>query len=131
MDDLFSRAVASVNKKSDGVFCYDAAMENSPETMLVLTDVAEERLDQRRRHGTQYLPDGTGEAWDDVEREAAQHRCDVASRSGAVSWRLVLEEEVAEAFAETDPAALRAELVQVAAVAVQWIEALDRRSRPR
>lgn len=33
----------------------------------------------------------------------------------------VLVEEVAEALAEGDPARLRRELVQVAAVTVQWI----------
>lgn len=37
-------------------------------------------------------------------------------------------EEVLEAFAEADPDRLRAELVQVAAVATKWIQALDRRS---
>jgi hypothetical protein len=36
-------------------------------------------------------------------------------------------EEVREAMAESDPAKLRVELVQVAAVSVAWIEALDRR----
>lgn len=46
----------------------------------------------------------------------------------AEAWRHILDEEVAEALAETDPERLRAELVQVAAVAVQWIEALDRRA---
>lgn len=36
--------------------------------------------------------------------------------------------DYAEALAESDPARLRAELVQVAAVAVCWIEAIDRRA---
>ena len=36
-------------------------------------------------------------------------------------------EEVAEAFAEADVRRLRAELVQCAAVAVKWVEAIDRR----
>lgn len=40
----------------------------------------------------------------------------------------MLLEEVAEAFAESDDARLRAELVQVAAVAQAWIESIDRRS---
>jgi hypothetical protein len=43
----------------------------------------------------------------------------------------VLDEEVWEAFAESDPAKLRAELVQVAAVAFRWIEALDARKGER
>ena len=35
-----------------------------------------------------------------------------------------------EAFAENDPGALRTELIQVAAVAVKWAQALDRRDQP-
>ena len=38
-------------------------------------------------------------------------------------------EEVAEAFEEHDPARLRSELVQVAAVAVAWVEKIDRDAR--
>jgi hypothetical protein len=43
------------------------------------------------------------------------------------SWFAILMEEVYEAFAETDPAKQRKEMIQVAAVAVQIIECLDRR----
>ena len=43
------------------------------------------------------------------------------------SWALVLLEEVLEAMHEDDVERLRAELVQVAAVAVRWIGALDAR----
>lgn len=43
-------------------------------------------------------------------------------------WSLILLEEVYEALAESDPAKLRAELIQVAAVAASWIENIDRRS---
>lgn len=104
-------------------------MERTAETESVLEDVAAERARQRARHGKQTLPDGTGsEPWDEADRDAARLRCDRAALAGSLSWRLVLEEEVAEALAETDPELLRAELVQVAAVAVQWIEALDRRA---
>jgi hypothetical protein len=39
----------------------------------------------------------------------------------------VLNEEVAEAFAESDPAKLRAELLQVAAVCAAWIYDIDTR----
>ena len=44
---------------------------------------------------------------------------------GTVTWRDILTEEVFEAYAEDDPAALRAELIQVAAVAVKMIDAID------
>ncbi|MDR0731531.1 MAG: hypothetical protein LBF63_07675 [Treponema sp.] len=41
-------------------------------------------------------------------------------------WSNILMEEVCEAFAETEPEKQREEMVQVAAVAVQIIECLDR-----
>ena len=46
-----------------------------------------------------------------------------------LTWGPILVEEVSEALeaaASESPAALRAELVQVAAVAVAWIDCLDR-----
>lgn len=99
-------------------------------TQRALDDVAAERDRQRSKWGQQTLPDGTGgEPWDQIERDTARQRCDQAMQAGQLQWRHVLEEEVAEALAETDPTALRAELVQVAAVAVQWVEALDRRKK--
>jgi hypothetical protein len=60
--------------------------------------------------------------------EHAKAMTDAAAEAGVVTWRDILHEEVCEAFAETDPEALRAELVQVAAVAVKWVEAIDRRA---
>lgn len=46
------------------------------------------------------------------------------------TWWHILREEVFEAAAEDNPAALRAELIQVAAVAVKMIDALDAKERP-
>ena len=46
---------------------------------------------------------------------------------GRGTWRHILAEEVAEAYAETGDA-LSTELVQVAAVAVQWRAAQSRRN---
>ncbi len=45
--------------------------------------------------------------------------------------RHILLEEVHEALAEDDPTRLRAELLQVAAVAVCWVEAIEQRGLPR
>jgi hypothetical protein len=44
-----------------------------------------------------------------------------------LTWRDILLEEVYEAFAETDSDRLREELIQVAAVALSWVDAIDRR----
>ncbi|MFL6073022.1 MAG: hypothetical protein ACJ73S_06445 [Mycobacteriales bacterium] len=92
----------------------------------VLADVATERAAQDARWGPQDPPDGTGPAYAG-EADALREACGAAFRDGAGSWRHILAEEVAEAFAEDDPDRLRAELVQVAAVAVKWIQALDGR----
>ena len=96
--------------------------------MTVYDDILEERIRQHRKHGDQaHLPDGTGGLLRQIESSNRQGECDRATARGTVTFALILAEEVAEALAETDPAKLRAELVQVAAVAVQWVEAIDGR----
>ena len=60
----------------------------------------------------------------------AQEAVEEAAMAGCLSWAAILQEEVSEAVeagGEGDQVALRKELVQVAAVAVAWIEAIDRR----
>lgn len=66
---------------------------------------------------------------------AAKASCDAAAREGDATWADILVEELCEAIEaaalhDCAPsaerlAALRGELVQVAAVAVKWIERLD------
>jgi hypothetical protein len=98
-------------------------------------DVDAERQAQLAKWGEQRHPDGTGPrtaSWGallhaDEAAAAARNRCQRAAGRGDLTWRHVLNEEVAEAFAESDPAALRAELVQVAAVCAAWISDLDQR----
>ena len=53
---------------------------------------------------------------------------DANAKSGGLSWRDILLEEVHEALAESDPAALRTELIQCAAVIQAWLWELDSRS---
>lgn len=45
---------------------------------------------------------------------------------GRLTWRHILAEEVMEAMGESNPASLRKELIQVAAVAVAMVESIDR-----
>jgi len=92
----------------------------------VLTDIRAERARQDAKWGEQNHPDGTGRSGDPLVAEVVKADCDRAARDGTLTYRHILNEEVCEAFAETDPAKLRAELVQVAAVTVAWIEKLDR-----
>lgn len=99
---------------------------DTPRLTGVYAEVHAERAAQDEKWGEQNHPDGTDHAYS-AYREAARDMCDMRFRAGIGTWKDILAEEVAEAHAETDPAALRAELIQVAAVAVAWIEAIDRR----
>ncbi|XVU25784.1 hypothetical protein ACQPZJ_01630 [Actinoplanes sp. CA-054009] len=95
--------------------------------LLVLAEIAAERAAQDEQWGEQNHPDGTEflSYWTDaqVAREASQK----ADAGGMLTWGHVLR-EVYEALAEAAPADVRHKLVQVAAVAVAWIEAIDRRT---
>lgn len=115
-------------------------------TQAVLCEVYAERQRQTAKHGDQaHLPDGTGPttwlrrlptlyirsaradrlaAWAKARTKAASQN---EGGDGSITFEHILTEEWAEALAEDDPARLRAELIQVAAVAVQWVEAIDRR----
>lgn len=118
-----------------------------------LDEVKDELQRQDAKWGEQNRPDGTGadvvpligvwinlpghdtaglEDYDaDEIAHAAKQACDSAARYGKVTWRDILLEEVFEALAEEGATALRAELIQVAAVAVQWAQAIDRREAGR
>jgi hypothetical protein len=103
-------------------------------TRRVLDEVYAERAHQDAKWGVQDHRDGTGPqveilaAWSAASlATVARDNCQRQAEMGIVSWLDVLGEEVAEALAEDDPAKLRAELVQVAAVAAAWVEAIDRR----
>lgn len=97
--------------------------------MTVLQEIQEERARQDAKWGEQNHPDGTGiSPWDQQSADFARLRCQSNFNLNRGTWRDVLSEEVAEAYAESDPARLREELIQVAAVATQWVEAIDRRN---
>jgi len=112
-------------------------------TSRVLTDIRKERVAQDERWGEQNHPDAAEQRWNlsypslarPEERreqfrlvaEAWKARNAQAVEDGTLDWAGILAEEVFEALAESDPALLRAELVQVAAVAVCQIEHIDRR----
>lgn len=61
----------------------------------------------------------------------AKYLCELAAERGETTWGHILVEEVAEAIeaaTQESTQLLREELVQVATVAVAWVEAIDRRS---
>ncbi|WP_354643924.1 hypothetical protein [Kitasatospora camelliae] len=86
-----------------------------------------ERARQIARFGDQRHHDGTGLPIDQYSAHRYRDLADRNTAAGVLTWRNVLLEEVHEALAETEPCALRAELVQVAAVCAAWIHDLDRR----
>jgi hypothetical protein len=94
----------------------------------VLGEIAAERARQDEKWGEQNHPDGTGDYPEIIDADVARMACEGAAEGGYLDWLHILREEVAEAFAESAPDKLRAELVQVAAVAVAWVEAIDRRT---
>ncbi|OSC76488.1 hypothetical protein B5180_01655 [Streptomyces sp. BF-3] len=100
----------------------------SDTTNAVLAEIATERAAQDAIFGQQDLPDGTGSNAFFREAHESRRLCDRAFSNGEGTYRHVFLEEVYEALAESDPAKLRAELVQAVAVGVKWIEAIDRRS---
>ncbi len=103
--------------------------ENKIITILsVLDEVRDERFRQHAKWGEQNFPDGTCETHIPFMLKAKQ-AAEKAFDAGKLTFRHLLAEEAMEAFCEEDPAKLRAELIQVAAVAVQWIEAIDRRKK--
>jgi hypothetical protein len=102
-----------------------ASVEDAPELLEICTE-------RNRQRGMGHLdahdmPDGTGADKPPLETGSwvssgtvMRHVCERAFREGRGTWAHVLLEEVAEAIDETDPDRLRAELIQVAAVAVRW-----------
>jgi hypothetical protein len=98
--------------------------------------VAIEGIDERARQDVRWgesnhpdLPAGVAHpcAWFGIpSADAARRRCEDAFRRGIGSLAHILLEEVSEAIEVAgDPEKLRAELVQ--AVAIKWIETIDRR----
>ena len=105
-------------------------------THRVLAEVRDERRHQDAKWGEQNHPNGTGEDWNwctgqgagHIQRLADEKRdtCERHFGNGTGSYADILTEEFYEALAESDPARLREELIQVAAVAVAWVEKIDR-----
>ena len=108
----------------------------------VLEQVMEERRRQVARYGhNEHLEDGTGPDVDwlrpftdtqpvpatrvqvGFRHEYERHE----RRNGKPTWMHLVREEVAESFQESDPERLEAELIQVAALCVSWIEKLHQR----
>lgn len=96
----------------------------------VLRLVFDERQRQIKKWGVQNHRDGTGSGLLDTRNaNDARRECDrMHYEMHDVSWLHILQEEFLET-AETETVDdLKKELVQLAAVAVAWVEAINRRS---
>lgn len=108
-------------------------------TMAVLQEVIRERVRQTEKYGDNAdLEDGTGPEtrWllpfttassSVIEDELRADYEDFEEDAGKPTWVHLIREEVAEAFQERDPKRLAAELIQVAALCVSWVEKIDAR----
>lgn len=117
-------------------------IEGAPtcQTDQVLADVRAERARQFAQYGTnedlelgmgptvRWLAPYTPHDALHVERTLRQDYEDKERFHGKPTWMSLIREEVAEAFSEGDPAKLRAELLQVAALAVSAVEKMDARA---
>lgn len=103
------------------------ALDRAATTAVVL-DILAERERQEAKWGPQSWPFGTGGDFFVKMAKYARQECDEESTMGRTTWQLILTEEFFEAMAETDPVSLREELIQVAAVAVQIVEDIDRKT---
>lgn len=92
----------------------------------ILHEIADERIRQDDKWGEQNHPDGTDTKWA-VVADGMRAKCESKTRDGKLTFRDIFEEEIWEAYGEEDPELLRAELIQAAAVLVNWIGAIDRR----
>lgn len=105
----------------------------SSELAGVLVEIAEERARQEELWGEQNHPVLSSSPNTFVARRSHAARADVFKRrndrrakESNLAWDDIILEEVYEALAEEDPARIRAELVQAAAVVVNMIQGLDR-----
>lgn len=102
----------------------------------IVTDVLDERKRQDSKWGVQSHPDAPPPPYPVTHTlgipsaAVARTMCQQAFKHGRGSWGHILNEEHSEVHEEagkSDPATLRTELIQLAAVALAWVEDLDRR----
>lgn len=111
----------------------------------ITEEILGERLRQHAKWGQQNHPNGTGEKTTPVAEIVrgpanaivnrhyafglayqAKSATDRHAKEGKLTYADIFLEEVFEALAEDDPEKLRTELIQCAAVAVAWVEKIDR-----
>lgn len=105
----------------------------TPGVRAFAEEIDAERQRQLQKFGEQHHPDMVGDPGTQCDRrgsfaERAAYYREVNSSENTLDWTGILLEEVYEAVAEADPAKIRAELLQVAAVCQAWVHDLDSRT---
>lgn len=101
----------------------DAIAEYSP----ILGDVWAERVRQIEKFGEQHREDGADPMTYGPIAARSRENFQNAEANGGATWHRALNGPFFESVSETDPAMLRASLVELAAVACAWIEDIDSR----
>lgn len=121
--------------KVDRVLTSEQVKAQCEASTPAMGDIICERLRNRARWSVQDHPSVHGTPhgmpntfiYDIPGEKRAKALCEGKARRGTITWTDILLEEFAEAVDAPDDIARRAELVQVAAVALAWIECIDRR----
>lgn len=93
----------------------------------ILDEILAERRRQHELHGDQtHLPMGEVTTLDHQRLTTARRNHDHAVIDGTLTFRHILDEEFCEVLAAETIAEMRAELVQVAALCQQVLEAIDK-----
>jgi len=104
--------------------------EATPKMVGIAAEIVEERQRQVEKWGEQHHPDGVPATLEEVNK--AKYDCaEAGNTTGVLTWRQILDEEIAEAYYEigADEEKLRVELLQVAAVCAAWAEDIDSRKK--
>ncbi|MFE3149119.1 hypothetical protein ACFXJ6_21095 [Streptomyces sp. NPDC059218] len=74
-----------------------------------------------------HMADGTGTPGDDARAQCARTSLQTMTNRGETAWRDIVWVQLADAFAEKDPARLRAALAELVETTTRWIDALNQR----
>jgi hypothetical protein len=123
--------------------CVDPRLRRSNTQHRAIKDTLLEMVRQDEKWGPQTHQDGTGRGYGadmlvDLDRhgadaassiaDVARARCEFHTKQGTLTWEDILTEEFFEALEESDSDRLRTELIQVAAVALNWAVDIDTRT---
>lgn len=97
-------------------------------TVAVLADVQAERLRQIAKWGVQHREDGTDLFTYPSIAVRSRENFQNAEARGTATWPQTLNGSFYEAISTADVAALRATLIELAAVACAWVEDIDSRT---